>query len=306
MKAVVVGGCGFLGVPIVNGLAEAGFEVVSLHRAPGHVQLDERITCVSSDYRDIPSIRPYLSHADCLIHLGSQSVPRTSVALGVAGILQEVDANALLFACAADEHVESIVFASSGGSVYGDCPPGQPITEQHATMPISPHGLLKIMTELALAHVAGVSGQRAVSLRPGNVYGPGQRSQVGFGVIPTFLSNLMAGRGSEIWGPEVVRDYVYVEDAARAFITAATARSPLPQAMNIGTGVGHTAVEIYGLLQALLGVSEPVTVQPRPRADPPWVVLDTALSRSMLGDYAQVPIEIGLKATADWYRGQGL
>lgn len=304
MRAVVVGGCGFLGTPIVNGLAEAGYDVVSIHRSPAHTQVDNLITCVSTDYRDIPAIRTHLTRADCLIHLGSQSVPRTSVKLGVAGVLQEVDANALLFACAAEEGVETIVFASSGGSVYGDCPPGQLITEQHSTMPISPHGLLKIMTEMALAHVARVSGQRSVSLRPGNVYGPGQRKQAGFGVVPTFLSNLHASRKSEIWGPEVVRDYVYIDDAARAFITAATSTGPLPQALNIGTGLGHTAVEVYGLLQGLLGESQPVAVVPRPSADPRWVVLDTSLSRSVLGDYAQAPIEIGLKATADWYRDQ--
>lgn len=304
MRAVVVGGCGFLGRPIVNTLLQCGFEVVSVHRSPAHDHSDAPITCVSSDYRDIPAVRPLLNRADCLIHLGSQSVPRTSVKLGVAGVLQEVDANALLFACAADEDVKNVVFASSGGSVYGDCPPGQLITEQHSTMPISPHGLLKIMTEMALAHVSGVSGQHAVSLRPGNVYGPGQRRQIGFGVVPTFLSNLLAGRGSEIWGPEVVRDYVHIDDAVRAFVGAATSEAELPKALNIGTGVGHTAIEIYGLLQGILGKSAPVTVVPRPSSDPPWVVLDTALSRSVLGDYVQVPIKVGLKGTADWYQSE--
>lgn len=295
----VVGGCGFLGRHIVERLSGANFEVVSIHRSPPHDDVPPGVSCVAQDYRDMAAMRDVLRVSDVLFHLGSQSVPRTSVSLGVAGILNEVEANSLLFELAADLGIGSVVFASSGGSVYGTCGPGLPITEDHSTNPISPHGLLKIMTELVLSHVSQKSGQRAVAMRPGNVYGPGQRQQPGFGVVPTFMSNLAAGRPSELWGPEVVRDYVYVEDVAEAFVRAGTGEFNLPRALNIGTGIGHTAVEIYGILQGLMGVTMPITVVPRPESDPPWSVLDTVRSAEFLGDYAVTPLVEGLRRTVD-------
>lgn len=297
--AAVVGGCGFLGRHISDKLAQTGFEVLSIHRSEPHSDVPPGVTCVSQDYRDVTAMREVLRPADALFHLGSQSVPRTSVSLGVAGILTEVEANSLLFDLAAGVGVETVVFASSGGSVYGDCTPGRLIGEDHSTRPISPHGLLKIMTELVLSQVSQRSGQRAVSLRPGNVYGPGQRQQPGFGVVPTFMSNLAAGRPSEIWGPEVVRDYIYIEDVAEAFVRAGTVSRDLPEALNIGTGVGHTAIEIYGILQGRMGTSMPIGVVPRPESDPRWSVLDPVRSTEVLGEYAVTPLASGLRRTVD-------
>jgi UDP-glucose 4-epimerase len=203
----------------------------------------------------------------------------------------------MLFQAAATAGVGTVVFASSGGSVYGQVRSGALIKESHSTQPVSPHGLLKVMTELALSHVCRTSGQTGISLRPGNVYGPGQQTQPSFGVVPTFAGNLRAGRPSEIWGAETVRDYVYVEDAAEAFVTAALRPSGQPAVVNVGTGVGHTALEVYSMLQESLGLTAPVNVVPRPASDPAWNVLDPSLLKESLGLAATVDLRDGLKRT---------
>lgn len=292
-RFIVVGGCGFLGSSIVTRLRLRGLSVLSVHRSPVHRDSDPG-SCLSMDFKDTRSMTAILNGADVLIHLGSQSVPRTSIHLGVPGILSEVEANSRLFDAAAKAGVRRIVFASSGGSVYGECAPGVPVSEGHRCEPISPHGLLKAMTELALSHLALTEGLDAVSLRPGNIYGPGQRAQKGFGVIPTFNFNLMNGIKSEIWGPESVRDYIHVEDAADVFVKVALSSTPVPRTLNVGTGVGHTAVQVYSILQELLGIRVPVEVMPRPAADPVWSVLDIAELGRSVGIAPKITLREGL------------
>ena len=296
MRAVVIGGCGFLGAFITRDLVRRGLDVVSIHRSEVHED-QKGVRCVRLDYKEVDLVEPYLVGADALIHLGSGSVPRTSIDLGVSGMLAEVDANARLFDTASRVGTQRLVYASSGGSAYGEVEPGRPITEDTPTHPISPHGLLKVMTELALSHVLRVNDMEGTSLRPGNIYGPGQRRQKAFGVIPTFMQNLLGGRPSEIWGAEVVRDYVYVEDAAEAFVAAALASGALPPVINVGTEHGHTALEVYATLQELLGLSAPVTVTKRPRTDPRWNVLGSAKLDDTLGVQSQISLREGLEST---------
>lgn len=297
-RAVVVGGCGFIGSHVCEKLTARGVDVVSVHRSTeSGCQRDWK--CLIADYRDVSTMSQYLVGADILVHLGSQSVPRTSMELGVTGILNEVNANAELFQAAASRDVQKVVYASSGGSVYGECEWGTPITESHPLNPISPHGLLKVMTEQILAHIALWSGQEVVSLRPGNVYGPGQASKRLFGVVPTFIANLQRGTSSEVWGAEVVRDYVYVTDTAEAFVLAALSSSRLSQTYNIGTGVGHTALELYSILQDQLDVAVPVNIAPRPATDPKWNVLSTSLMSRELGYTPSVDIRTGLRLACD-------
>lgn len=294
--ATIIGGCGFLGSYVSARLVAEGFQVRSVHRSVAHTTAPVGVTCITADYRDARSIDLLLRGSQVLIHLGSQSVPRTSLELGVPGVLEEVDANARLFDLAAKAGVSKVVFASSGGSVYGQCEPGVLIHERHSCEPISPHGLLKVMTELALGHVSLVSGQSATSLRMGNIYGLGQETRPRFAVIPTFLRNLRTGQRSEVWGPESVRDYIHVSDAAEAFVAAALTERPLPRAINVGTGTGHSAVEIYSMLQSLTGISQPIDIVPRPASDPAWNVLSIDLMQEHLQVSPQVAVEEGLES----------
>lgn len=292
--AVVVGGCGFVGRHVTAGLAALNTRVVSVHRSLPHDDAADAVACLSADYRDTDTMASLLENADILVHLGSASVPRTSVELGVTGVLNEVDANSRLFDVAARAGVARVVFASSGGSVYGECEPGRPIDENHSCQPISPHGLLKVMTELALSHISLVSGQSATSLRPGNIYGPGQKSRPRFGIVPTFLSNLQAGRSSEIWGADSVRDYVHIGDAARAFVAAATTEAHLPHAINVGTATGHSAVQVYSILQDIIGMRQPIEILAKPPSDPTWNVLSNEKLQRCLDVHPRIGLREGL------------
>lgn len=298
MHFIIVGGCGFIGSKISERLSADGHTMVCVNRgAYSHRALTGR-TCVCADYRDVAAMSALLIAGSTLIHLGTQSVPRTSAQLGVQGILEEVQANSLLFECAARRGVRRILFASSGGSVYGECSKGKPIDERHSTEPISPHGLVKLMTELALRHVAARSDMSATALRMGNVYGPSQPKRPSFGVVPTFLSNIRSDNISELWGSYVVRDYIFVDDVAEAVVRAATAVAALPPVLNIGSGVGHSVAEIYTILQEILGRTVDVRMLPKPAVDPSWIVLDTALSIRHLGEYSVTTLLDGLTRVA--------
>jgi UDP-glucose 4-epimerase len=300
---VVVGGCGFLGRHLTAHLMKRGARIRSVHRSSEH-DLGPRGECLAADYHDTTSLKPALADAEALVHLGSGSVPRSSIMHGPSGVQSEVAANVRLFEAAARLGIPRVVFASSGGAVYGMCPPGAPIREDRPLRPISAHGWMKARSESALARLAAAHGLTAVALRSGNVYGPGQHGSDRFGAVPTFITNLVGGLTSEIWGPDVVRDYVYVDDAVAAFSRAVLADDPLPPAINIGTGVGHTTSEVFDILQAALQTQVRPVMGDAPPTDPTWSVLSPDLAAQRLSWRAEVSLEVGLLRTVAAHRAQ--
>src|ERR687896_2613964 len=152
--------------------------------------------------------------------------------------------------------VEKIVFASTGGAVYGE-QKEFPAPEDHPEYPLSPYGVSKLAGERYL-HFYGVQyGISYSALRYANVYGPRQDPHGEAGVVAIFSGNLAAGRASKINGSgEQTRDYVYAGDVARANVLALEDEVP-SGVYNIGTGIETSVNRLYGLLQALSGKDLP-------------------------------------------------
>ncbi|MBI4686481.1 MAG: SDR family oxidoreductase [Nitrospirae bacterium] len=247
MKVVVTGGAGFIGSHITDKLINNGDEVVIVDDLSTGRQ--ENINGKAKFYKiDIQS--PELEsifekeHPDYVCHQAAQKDVRISVSdpiydariniLGTLNLLQ----NCIKY------NVKKVVFASTGGAIYGE-QEVFPVPETHPTRPISPYGVAKLVAEHYLYYYKTIYGLDYVSLRYANVYGPRQDPHGEAGVVAIFIQKMLNGEQPIINGDgEQTRDFVYVDDVARANILAIRNNSS-ENVFNIGTGIETTVTQLF-------------------------------------------------------------
>jgi UDP-glucose 4-epimerase len=196
--------------------------------------------------------------------------------------------------------VRKVVFASSGGAIYGE-QETFPADEHHATRPISPYGVAKLATEQYLFYYKAVYGLDAVSLRYANVYGPRQNPGGEAGVIAIFATRLLGGEPVVINGSGAqTRDYVFVGDVMRANVLALD--HPGSDCFNVGTGIETDVNTLFRSIQQLAGSSIPERHGPALKGEQIRSVLDNGRLRRTLGWKPEVTLEEGLRQTVDFFR----
>ena len=196
--------------------------------------------------------------------------------------------------------VTQIVFASSGGAIYGD-PEGFAADENHPTNPVSPYGVAKLAGEKYLFGLAHGTSLVVTALRFANVYGPRQDGRGEAGVIGIWMKKLLEGGECLINGAgDQSRDFVFVGDVVKANLEAAARR--IAGVINVGTGVETSVNRLYDLVAAACGTPRPARHGPAKSGEQMRSVLDVTKSRTALGLTALVPLPDGLSRTAAWFR----
>lgn len=307
-RVLVTGGAGFIGSHVVEAHLAAGDEVTVLDdlssgriaNVPPGVRLEKM------DVRS-PAARRLAAEGGFTIinHHAAQMDVRRSVEdpvhdaqINVLGLLNLLEG-------ARVGGVRRVVFASSGGTVYGD---GAtiPTPESAAKLPASPYGTAKLTSEYYLATYTRLHGLEAVSLRYSNVYGPRQNPHGEAGVVAIFGSRLLAGEPVTVFGDGLqTRDMVFVGDVAAANVTAAGCPlQPLDgldsRAYNIGTGRESTVLDLATLIGQAAG-RRPEIKRALARAGE---ILRSALSVEKaareLAWRPRVPLPDGLAQTVRW------
>ncbi|MSP39416.1 MAG: NAD-dependent epimerase/dehydratase family protein [Deltaproteobacteria bacterium] len=303
MKIVVTGGAGFIASHITDAFIECGHEVhIFDDLSTGQkVNLNPKATLHTVDIADgkvtklIEQIKP-----DALSHHAAQMDVRHSVAdptfdarVNILGFIN------LLEGCK-NAGVKKVIFASSGGAVYGE-QEVFPAPESHVTQPASPYGVSKRTGELYLSYYHQAYGLPYIALRYANVYGPRQSAKGEAGVVAIFLSLLLSGKTPLINGDgKQTRDYVYVGDVVAANV-AALESSYIGQ-INIGTGVETDVVQIYEHLRLAVGSATQAQHGPAKPGEQRRSCLDNRHAGAVLRWRPQVALADGLKRTADHYR----
>jgi UDP-glucose 4-epimerase len=307
-RVLVSGGAGFIGSHVVRAYLAAGDEVTVLDDlSSGRVEnLPAGVPLVRVDVR-APEARALVATGGFAVlnHHAAQMDVRRSVedpmydaqvnVLGLLNLLEGARAGG----------VRRVVFASSGGTVYGDGA-SAPTPETAPKLPASPYGTAKLTSEYYLATFAQLFGLEAVALRYSNVYGPRQNPHGEAGVVAIFGRRLQAGEPITIYGDgQQTRDLVYVEDVAAANLLAA--ERPLPalssldaRAYNIGTGVETSVNRLAELLTAAAGRSAEIRRAPARAGEILRSALDVHKAGRELGWHPQVPLPEGLARTLRW------
>lgn len=307
MRTLILGGAGFIGRRVTHWLCRTGRTVcIADLRPAGDVSLPEGAFYCSltgaADYGlTLPELR---GDFDEIIDLAYASVPQTSYDDPVKDISENLPRFVRLLQFAAERGRARFVFLSSGGTVYGQAR-SLPITEDHPLEPLSPYGITKLATEKYAAMYGMQLGIPIICLRPGNVYGEGQLPFRGQGFVATAIGSVLEGRPITVFGGSgTVRDYIHVDDTARAVLAALEKGQP-GAAYNVGTGRGLNNMQVLDLLQAILpdGIQmPPIQSMPERGFDVRENILDSSRLTADTGWKAELPFEEGLRRSFAWLK----
>ncbi|MFN8113693.1 MAG: NAD-dependent epimerase/dehydratase family protein [Solirubrobacterales bacterium] len=315
-RSVVTGGAGFIGSNLVDALVRRGDQVLVIDdlstgrvsnltgaRAAG---VDLRVT----DLGGAEARSETVAFApDVVFHLGAQADVRRAVAdpiddarINVLGTINVLEA--------ARESEARILFAATGGAVYGEGEGKELPFDEHATaVPETPYGVSKLAGEHYVEMYRLLHGVPGLALRFGNVYGPRQDPHGEAGVVAIFCGSLLDGRRPTVFGDGLqTRDYVFVGDAVAALMAAderlAAAGSELTGPLNIGTGVETSVLELVDRLgelsdapfEAELGAARPGEMRRS--------AIDSSAAGSLLGWSAGTDLATGLAVTLESVRAE--
>jgi UDP-glucose 4-epimerase len=298
-RCLVLGGGGFLGGHLVEALQAAGYEVRIFDRLPrrsSSMAAAAGTEWFEGDFGNRGDVAGALDGCDVAFHLVATTLPRTSNDDPVHDLESNLLPTVRFLDLALEHGLKRVVFASSGGTVYG--PPSQvPVPETHPTRPLCSYGIHKLAIEQYLHMYQSLHGLEYCVLRLSNPFGERQRSDSSQGAVAVFLDSALRGDVVTVWGDgSAVRDYIYVGDVARAFCRAATYEAPAG-VFNIGSGHGHSVNQLLAAIEELLDRPVPRRYVPGRPFDVPINVLDTALARTVLGWQPAVSFRDGLERT---------
>jgi len=310
MRALVTGGAGFIGSAVVDRLAAEGHSVDVVDdlstgseanledaRAAGEVTLHEQDIAEEGTEELIGGARP-----EVVFHLAAQADVRVSVSDPVRDARVNVIGTLRVLEGARQGGAGKVVFASSGGTIYGEPDPSAlPVDESHPQHPVSPYGVAKKVGTDYLGAYRALHGIDFTSLALSNVYGPRQDPFGEAGVVAIFAGHLLAGDRCTVFGEgEQTRDFVYVADVADAFVRAATAGGG--SVLNIGSGHETSVNRLYELMAAAAGVSDPPEYAPARPGELDRSALDPSRAKDVLGWAPATSLEDGIARVLDWFR----
>ncbi len=304
---LVTGAAGFIGSRLARLLLDDGHSVIGVdaytttydvsekHARTAALVRNPRYTHVRGDLVDLP-LEPILDEVEVVFHLAGRAGVRPSFELQDLYWHDNVDATKrLLEACLKAPAVRRLVYASSS-SVYGDA--SLPFRETGLPAPISPYGQTKLEAERLCLAASGASLE-TVALRYFTVYGPGQRPDMG---LRRFAEAALADRAIELLGDGTQsRDFTYVDDIVDA--TRRAAEAPVVGlAVNVGGGSRITLLEVFSILEELLGRRVEVVAEPFARGDVRHTAADDTRARELLGFEARVGFREGYRREVEWLR----
>jgi UDP-glucose 4-epimerase len=305
-NCLVLGGLGFIGSHVVDGLVAGGYKVrvfdlpnMSAHNLSHCIHAVE---IVGGDFYNIHDIERALEGIDVVVHLVGTTVPGSSnenpvydVESNVIGTLK------LLEKASQKKKIRKMIFASSGGTIYGAARQ-LPIPETHDTNPLCSYGITKLIIEKYLHLYSTLYNFNYTVLRLGNVYGERQRIEHVQGAIAVFLGKVLRNQPINIWGDgSVSRDFLHISDLVRAFMSVIGADPP-SRVYNISGGRAYSLNEILQVMREVTGCEPRVSFTENRRFDVPINWLDISRAREELVWQPEVCLKEGIDRTWQWLK----
>ena len=300
-KVCVIGGSGFIGIPLVESLKQSGRQVIIIGRSQkSRTLLPSDVQYLCGDIKNENFVNQFLYDVDEVLYLAYSTTPRTSS----DNLLFDLNDNLInavtFFSIATRFPIKKLIYISSGGAVYGDSEEF-PILENHPTNPISPYGITKLTIEKYAQLLWKTKKLPIICLRPSNIYGEGQEPYKGQGFVSTAIASILQSREIVIYGEYgTIRDYLYIKDFVTALIISLDLGEP-GEIYNIGSGIGNTNISIINKLknnQLLKDKSFKVVHEPDRVFDVNYNVLDSRKFYDLSHWVPTVDLEDGIQKIA--------
>jgi UDP-glucose 4-epimerase len=312
LRFLVTGGAGFIGAGLVERLLAEGEEVDVIddlssgslsNLGPARAMADGRLSFHRLDIRH-PGLADLVAQRrpEVVFHLAAQ--PDVRVSVENPALDAEINVLGSLHLCqaAVAAGTRKIVFAGSGGTLYG-LPDVLPVGETHSRHPISPYGVAKKAVGDYLHYYREIHGLDYTILALANVYGPRQDPHGEAGVVAIFAGKFLAGETPTIFGDgNQTRDFVFVDDVVDAFARARHGGSGL--LANVGTGTETTVNDLFATMARLTGSTDPPVYAPARPGELDRSALDPTLVGQELGWKPHHTLEQGLDRTLAWFKNR--
>ncbi len=304
MKILVTGGAGFIGSNVVDAYIEKGHEVIVVDDLSSGKKenLNKKAKFYKLDICDEALEEVFEKGIDIVNHHAAQVDVRKSIADPAFDARVNIEGSLNILENCRKYKIQKIIFASSGGVIYGECGNILP-DEDSPTSPISPYGVNKYAVECYLSSYEKIYGLKYTTLRYGNVYGPRQDPYGEAGVVAIFSGKMLNNKEVDIFGDgEQVRDYVYVGDVMKANILCL--ENGDNEIFNIGTGKSTSVNRLFSEMRELTQYSKEAAYKPGRPGELMGSSLDVGKAEKKLGWKAEVNLREGLKKTIDFFRKQ--
>ncbi len=304
MKILVTGGAGFIGSNIVDRLINLGYKVIiiddlstgkerNINPSAKFYKLDIQDPKIEDIFRD--------EQIDIVNHHAAQIDVRKSVADPMFDTRVNVLGSINLLQLSVQYNVKKFIFASSGGTVYGE-QKVYPAPEDHPTQPICPYGINKLSIEHYLHYYWTDYNLNYIVLRYANIYGPRQDPRGEAGVVAIFINKILKNEQPIINGDgKQTRDYTYVDDVVEANILAIN--SPVTGIFNIGTGIETSVNELFSMIVKLMKVNVKEVHGPAKDGESRRSCVDGTKAKEILGWQPKINFEEGIKQTMKYFEG---
>lgn len=306
MKILVTGGAGFIGSNVVDAYIEKGYEVVVVDDLSSGKKenLNKKAKFYKLDICDKALEEVFEERIDIVNHHAAQVDVRKSIADPAFDARINIEGSLNILENCRKYKIKKIIFASSGGVIYGECG-NLPPNEDSPISPISPYGVSKYAMECYLSSYEKIYGLKYTALRYGNVYGPRQDPYGEAGVVAIFSGKMLNNEEVNIFGDgEQVRDYVYVGDVVKANVLCL--ENGDNEIFNIGTSKSTSVNQLFSEMKEPTQYSKEAVYKPLRAGELMRSSLDVKKAEQKLGWKAEVNFREGLKKTIDFFRGREL
>lgn len=309
MRLLITGGAGFIGSNLADKAIEAGWKVAVLDDLSSGRR--ENVPAAAEffqvDIQDAASINgAFTSFKPTAV---SHQAAQASVAVSVREPQKDASINIIgsinvMQACV-KHNVEHLVFASTGGAIYGEVPDGTRASVSTIPLPLSPYACSKFAVEKYLDCFCHEHRLNFTVLRYANVYGPRQDPHGEAGVVAIFCNRMLANEPVSVFArkttgdPGCIRDYVFIDDVVKANIAALQGQIP-ERVLNVGTGRETNTLQLAEHIRATLSSSSEIRYGDRRAGDVERSLLDADRLAELLGP--TVTVADGLRITAEWFR----
>jgi UDP-glucose 4-epimerase len=309
MRILLTGGAGFIGSHVADVLLERGHSLLIVDDLSTGKR--ENVSCRAEfrqgDIRDAAFLQRVFDEFQP--EIVSHQAAQTSVSVSTREPVHDAHVNVIgsleLLGQCVRRQVQRVVYASTGGAVYGEVPEGERATVQRPPLPLSPYACSKFAVECYLRAYAQEHGLASTVLRYANVYGPRQDPHGEAGVVAIFTERLLSAQPIQVnarrvvGDPGCVRDYVYVGDVVRYNCLAVDGAIAAP-IVNVCTGEATSTLDLARALAAAIGTRPDIRHGPRRAGD----VERSVLAAEQLPGHTPTPLAEGLRKTVEGFKAR--
>ncbi len=305
MKILVTGGAGFIASHIVDAYINLGHDVVVVDDLSSGKKefINKKAIFYQADIRNRNKINEIFvkERPEVINHHAAQISVRSSVEdpvndaeINILGLLNLLEEGRRI-------GVKKVIFASSGGVVYGEAKQIPTPEDYYPLQPLSPYGVSKLSSEYYLYVYHKMYKMPFVALRYANVYGPRQNPHGEAGVVAIFSLKLLRGKSPVVNGDgKQTRDYIYVGDVVE--VNKIALINSQVGSFNIGTGIETNVIEIYQNIKDIIGVNITAQYGPAKIGEQKRSCLDFQKAKKLLGWEPKVMLKEGLEKTVEYFK----